>query len=132
MLASVILAATGTFVIAAPAQAAPKGYCDLGFSCVYRNEAYGGSSYGTAQARYFLKSSGMSNVASSVSANGKNCKQTHYYDATDKPAKMIFNSRYRVGSAFRDPVLSNGGGLGIYSKQNWDNRISLIIHTSCS
>lgn len=120
---------------AATVAEAHDGLCDLGYSCVYQDLNYGGSLYGSAKNSVtFWGSLTWNDKATSVSANGKQCRQTRYYEhAADSKgvlngAYLTLNSRHWSSSNYRDGDLRDGAGS---VKTNWNDRISGFQHWGC-
>lgn len=73
---------------------------------------------------------GMDNVADSFMNNG-NVDCARVYAAFGYAGEYTDFNRPGLGGTTRDPNLSNGGGTGAYSGQNWANRISAVRLASC-
>lgn len=132
---ALLLATAMLFAGGVAAQAVP-GKCDLGYSCLWMERTYEGTSYGTERSKTKV-ADWLYKLGNSAGANGRACDHTRYYESwsytTGNPSGKYFTlySEHRIGSNYRDPNLSNGAGFdgtGI----NWANRVGAVAHMKCS
>lgn len=128
--------ATALLLISGGATAqAGDGLCNAGYSCVYQHLSYDGELYGSAKNTVtFWGKLSWNDKATSISANGKQCRQTRFYehaaDTNGQPygAYVTLNSRTWSSTFNRDPDLRNGAWT---VTSDFNDRISGFVHTSC-
>lgn len=134
--AALVLTVLGVVAMPKAAHAAgATAACPVGYACIWDYTNYSESGrYWKQSANEQAVPATINNKASSAAANGKACYATRFYDngAQATGSYFILHSKTRLpNSYYEDPYLANGAGLGDFSGQNWDNRISRIKFTGC-
>ena len=131
--AAAAVLAMGAGVSVAPAAQAAAGDCPAGFMCIYVDINYQGTWRGFSNNRLSWEEFWLNNRTSSVSANGKSCSRSYYWDNGDWTGDFFYlNSQTLVGYNYRDPDLRNGAGVGTWSAgNNANDKISSANFSSC-
>lgn len=134
-LASIVVAAAAG-ATALPASAS-NSQCPTGAACIWGENDYTGCFYDRQVAgsigNWESCSGGAitaNNGANSAKNEGRSC-DARFYDWSDRTGKYIQFNREISGTSYQDPYLANGGGLGGYNQENWQNRISSIGFVNC-
>lgn len=125
----------------APAASAGTSQCSDGDACVWQNFTYSGSFRGMVNDAYDYNNiqweAGLlatfyitRDSVSSVRSQGRNC-YVRFTDGVGHSGKAIDFRRVADGRDYQDPNLSNGGGLGTWRAENWDNRIASHWFFNC-
>ena len=141
--ATTMLALVAVFGGAASAQADDGSDCTRTRVCVWENQDYwenmNGSGFrGMTQSdQYYSETSWSDNSApnindkvSSVKSYGASCRVRFFTDEKYGGSSIYFK-RVADGYNYEDPMLSDGGGTGSASGQNWDDRISSHQFVDC-
>lgn len=125
LLAGISVAMTSMAIFIPITASAGSGGCQLGYASYWEYNDFNGRSGGNHYDGPVVAS--LNNKTNAVSANGKTCSITRYYDRSDRTgAYFIMNSETAAGYNYRDPNLGNGAGFGSWSNENWTNRISSV------
>jgi hypothetical protein len=138
--ATTMLALVAVFGGAASAQADD---CTSTHACVWQNSDYNTGWYlgngfraMTQSDQYYTLTTwsdvagNLNDAVSSVKSYGGSCRLRFFTDEKYAGSSIYFN-RVADGSNYEDPLLSNGGGTGTASGQNWDDRISSHQFVDC-
>lgn len=139
LIASLGLVATA-LLLAAPAQAGTE-QCFNGAACVWKDNTYSGRWRGMVNNMndYYTViwsdhvpygNNYINQDVSSVRNQGVSC-DVRFHEGADGSGGHIYSKRVVDGVNYQDPYLTNGGGTGTASSQNWDNRIRSHRFTFC-
>lgn len=125
--------------IAANPANAGTNQCWNGAACVWKNSSYTGLFRGmtTSSMNYPITpwSDGtysLGDEVSSVRSQGNSCRLRFVRNINQDPNdQYIYFNRVADGYNYQDPYLSNGGGSGPWSGQNWNDRISSHKFVDC-
>lgn len=131
-----VFALAGVGLGAGPSSAA-NSQCPTGAACIWGGNDYTGCFFDrqiSGKVTYWESCSGSrisaTNGANSAKNEGTSC-DARFYDWSDQTGKYIQFNRMSSGASYQDPYLANGGGLGSYNGENWQNRISSIRFVNC-
>ena len=125
----------------APAAFAGTSQCQDGEACVWQNFTYSASFRGMTLDAYDYNNIQWEagplatfnitrDSVSGVRSQGRNC-YARFTDGVGHSGKAIDFRRVVDGRDYQDPNLSNGGGLGNWRSENWDNRIASHWFFNC-
>lgn len=130
VLAGVLAVGIGT----AGAGSAQAASCTAGYACLWVDNNYSGTSWGNTvnTGSYNIWTTGINDAASSVWANGAQCKYTTWYKDPGQTGDWFYlRSQSHFATYYRDAKLSDGAGYAGYTTQNFNDKLSSWKFSGC-